>query len=307
MKRFRTIFLCLILILGGSAAGLTSAVPASAVTCYGDYCSGQDPHATGCDSDAYTLASANIPSTQSPVELRWSPTCKTEWARVPASWGTHSPGSLEAVQSTGYKQVGVVASNSSYSMDPPDSIHRTYASTRRGSARRGAWVRRAFDGNSLPGHRGMSCRSGGNPVLRKTRVVLTSSLLLLGMGAASAASAPAASAVTCYGDYCSGQDPHATGCDADAYTVASIQAADTGLIVELRWSPTCKTNWARVGSSWGTSDPSALYAEQPSTGYKQVGVAASNSNYSWSRMIYSPTLCVFAAFTGPGPYATSCV
>lgn len=113
--------------------------------------------------------------------------------------------------------------------------------------------------------------------------------------------------VSCWGDWCSGQDPQATGCAADAYTVAHARIPGTWSYVELRWSPTCKTNWARVHSSWGTSYPWALRAVQRDTGYQQVGVVNSSGSYSWTRQIYSPRLCVYGAWTGPpGTTATSC-
>lgn len=57
--------------------------------------------------------------------------------------------------------------------------------------------------------------------------------------------------------YCDGQDPIAGGCSGDAYTVTS--ASITGLLnqngtlkivtvgeVDLRYSPTCASNWARA-------------------------------------------------------------
>ena len=100
-----------------------------------------------------------------------------------------------------------------------------------------------------------------------------------------------AGAVGCWGDWCSGTDPQATGCAADAYTVASAFHSGTGFLVELRWSPTCKTNWARVN----TRNPGWVKAVQ-STGYTQWGtLTTSNSPYSWSRQIYSPYKCVSAS------------
>src|SRR5438876_9566962 len=59
--------------------------------------------------------------------------------------------------------------------------------------------------------------------------------------------------VACSGRGCDGQDPITTGCDYDAYTVTSQDINGLGL-VELRYSPTCGTNWARV-----TSYPSTAY------------------------------------------------
>lgn len=134
---------------------------------------------------------------------------------------------------------------------------------------------------------------------------LGAALVLMGIAALSTASA--ASAVGCYGDYCSGMDPHSTGCDADAVTVASIYIGGTFSPIELRWSPTCKTNWARVPAAWGTGSPNQLLATQKPTGYTQRGVVGSNESYAWTRMIYSPRMCVYAAWEGPpGTKSTVC-
>jgi len=113
-----------------------------------------------------------------------------------------------------------------------------------------------------------------------------------------------AEAVSCYGDYCSGVDPESSGCSADAFTRVSARIPGTYAYVELRWSPTCKTNWART--TW-SGDPSSLRALQCATGYSQIGVSGSNGTYSWTRMIYSPNLGVSAQWIGPpGSTATSC-
>lgn len=84
---------------------LLSPAPAHAVTCYGDYCSGQDPSRSGCGNDAYTATSLNV--SIGSLQTRYSPTCKTNWAKlVVYATGIKcvSPGGLVAVQDTGYKQ-----------------------------------------------------------------------------------------------------------------------------------------------------------------------------------------------------------
>lgn len=109
-----------------------------------------------------------------------------------------------------------------------------------------------------------------------------------------------ASAAGCYGDWCSGKDPTATGCANDAITVASTDAGVGRL--DLRWSPSCKTNWGRFYLYPTRSDGGGyVYAIQPSTGYKtnnggwQAGTWSSlTSQTTWSPMIYSPTRCVKA-------------
>jgi hypothetical protein len=78
---------------------------AASVTCYGDYCSGQDPKTTGCAADAVTLAWKDLSGAR--LDLRWSPTCKTEWARwqqYPLGIKSDMPMQLGAVQDTGYTQ-----------------------------------------------------------------------------------------------------------------------------------------------------------------------------------------------------------
>jgi hypothetical protein len=92
-------------LLATASAGAPAA-EASTVTCYGDYCSGEDPEATGCAEDADTIAWEDLPGAR--LEIRWSPTCKTNWARYQQyPRGLHvgnAPLVLSAVQDTGYTQ-----------------------------------------------------------------------------------------------------------------------------------------------------------------------------------------------------------
>lgn len=141
---------------------------------------------------------------------------------------------------------------------------------------------------------------------RLARVIL----VLLGMSAllgSSVVMASPALAVGCYGDYCSGKDPQATGCSSGAYTVEAVPLYEWRLnyvgspdgywkrvgTLELRWSPTCKTNWARASMSDSTAIQS-LYVTQE-TGYQQGHRMAgwwggsSPGNY-YTPMIYSPVL-----------------
>ncbi|MBL8159391.1 DUF2690 domain-containing protein [Candidatus Saccharibacteria bacterium] len=134
-----------------------------------------------------------------------------------------------------------------------------------------------------------------------------------------------AQAAGCYGDWCSGKDPAATGCARDAVTVASVPltyasgslSAGPGVVsgsvdiggdvygeLELRWSPTCKTNWARM-RTWRTNQVFMLYTTQD-TGYRQVRRVSGRGaewtppgdSYTW--MIYSPARSVRAHVSG-GP------
>ena len=145
----------------------------------------------------------------------------------------------------------------------------------------------------------------------RARLFMAAVLLAASLVGLTVATAAPAAAVGCWGDYCSGQDPESTGCSADAYTLAADESYGTGAYVELRWSPTCKTEWARVPrTNWPGGDSLGVIQ---STGYSQ-GYSNQNAYYVWSKMIYSPKLCVYAwwrDYSSPGTlwdYAqTSCV
>lgn len=123
------------------------------------------------------------------------------------------------------------------------------------------------------------------------------------MFSAALVNVPSASAATCYGDYCSGVDPLSSGCANDAYTVATgyVYGSGGSAWVEIRWSPTCQTNWARANGV-----TSNVRADQAG-GYSQ-GYSTNNGAHSWSRMIYSPAKCVKAVrWGGWGVTETACV
>jgi hypothetical protein len=65
-----------------TCAGLTALLPTSALAagCYASSCNGKDPHATGCDRDAQTVASATDGTAQ--IHLRWSNTCQANWTQI---------------------------------------------------------------------------------------------------------------------------------------------------------------------------------------------------------------------------------
>lgn len=133
---------------------------------------------------------------------------------------------------------------------------------------------------------------------RRLVLMLAALALILGM---TVVGAPAASAsVGCYGDYCSGKDPMSTGCANGAYTVSYKDLS--GARIEIRWSPTCKTNWARwnqypIGFK---SDILIVLAAVQDTGYTQshnYGVNGVPAGTYWSNMIYSPVHAVKAVAT----------
>lgn len=133
-------------------------------------------------------------------------------------------------------------------------------------------------------------------------VVLLFGSLFINAGPAGASPTTAAASVGCWGDWCSGQDPVATGCDADAVTLDTVYADNGGGKLDIRWSPTCQTNWARwqqYPTGWCLNcSPAAIVARQD-TGYTQTysfednGVAQDGQTY-WTPMIYSPQHHVYA-------------
>ena len=130
-------------------------------------------------------------------------------------------------------------------------------------------------------------------MLRKLTMLMTTVALIFG---GALATASPASAVTCYGDYCSGKQPDQTGCAAGAVTVDAVDFR--GGRLELRWSPTCKTNWARLQVYPG-GFAYTLSAVQD-TGYTQSvqWPAGAGQGTYWTPMIYSPVRLVQARATG---------
>ena len=91
--------------------------------------------------------------------------------------------------------------------------------------------------------------------------------------------------VTCSVTGCNGRDPQTTGCAADAYTVQT--AVFSNAFVELRYSPTCKTNWGRVRSRIGTNFLSARIQRIDGLRYTFSG---GNFTIAWSAMVYAPVM-----------------
>jgi hypothetical protein len=117
-----------------------------------------------------------------------------------------------------------------------------------------------------------------------------------------AASTPPPPAPSCYGDYCSGRSPTKTNCSIGATVIASVKkGVGDDAALELMWSASCKTKWARIIAPAGWWAPGELAAEQ-STGYTQsagIGGHYKAKTTVLSPMIYSPKRCV-AAWYIPG-------
>lgn len=139
----------------------------------------------------------------------------------------------------------------------------------------------------------------------RTRIVLGAALVFTAMLAAcggeslDVAEDPVASirsALTCSGTGCNGVDPALSGCSADGITVKHKPLFDGTL--ELRWSKTCQTNWARVqrSSTWASILwLDSMGGELPGTRVK------GGSTVLWSNMWYAPDTAVRAH-----AYATRC-
>ena len=95
--------------------------------------------------------------------------------------------------------------------------------------------------------------------------------------------------VTCSGDGCDGLNPVSTGCAADAYTVQT--AVFSNSYVELRYSPTCKTNWGRVTSKVG---PTLLEIRIQRIDGLTYTFSGGNFNFAYSAMVYAPQLAARA-------------
>jgi hypothetical protein len=125
-------------------------------------------------------------------------------------------------------------------------------------------------------------------------VALVAGSVLLGV-------APA-HAVSCSGDACSGVDPQSSGCASGAYTATSTSFS--GGLLEVRYSPTCKTNWSRLtlySPGFATCSPHGQLLAVQDTGYQQgvyvPGICYSSPTTSWwTPMIYSPVRKVQGRF-----------
>lgn len=105
LARSRTLLMMFAVLLLVAVSLVANPMKASAVGCYGDYCSGVDPESSGCGADAYTATVYN--TSIASLQTRYSPTCQTNWARVviyPTGIGCVYGGGLTAIQDTGYTQ-----------------------------------------------------------------------------------------------------------------------------------------------------------------------------------------------------------
>ncbi|MEZ0109419.1 hypothetical protein ABH920_003433 [Catenulispora sp. EB89] len=128
----------------------------------------------------------------------------------------------------------------------------------------------------------------------------------LAASAATGTHVPAKAPATCSNQGCNGKDPQATGC-SQTYQARDIRTANimsngkkVGW-VELRWSPYCGNNWARVVSAVGTANLAATATR--SDGAKMS--ASGKGTVVWTPMIFGRDLCVSATGTINGATATT--
>jgi hypothetical protein len=100
-----------------------------------------------------------------------------------------------------------------------------------------------------------------------------------------------AHAAECSGMGCDGQDPVQTGCVNGAYTVATDDIYDNnGAVigrVDLRYSPTCETNWTRTISYIGPQTLDAVVTRDD-IGY-HLNEYLDNVTNVYTDMIYAPS------------------
>jgi len=93
---------------------------------------------------------------------------------------------------------------------------------------------------------------------------------------------------TCHGYLCDGKWPDLTGCNIGAYTVVSAVSQDGQDTVDLRYSPTCGTNWARAWIRSGRTNAVRIWRDDDDqTNYATAYTADYWPHYS--PMVYAPT------------------
>jgi hypothetical protein len=149
----------------------------------------------------------------------------------------------------------------------------------------------------------------GAPVAAVAQVGKSPAAVVVGAPAAAVAhvgkSPPppgAAPNANCSGNGCNGKDPEASGCSANAVTLASaamltVNRDNIGTI-EMRYSRNCGTQWIRVNSRVTdcAGDPCQndavitrpAGADGPAITVEDAGRPASGQPSQWTRMVYTP-------------------
>jgi hypothetical protein len=124
----------------------------------------------------------------------------------------------------------------------------------------------------------------------KWRRLIAGAITLTAIPIILAAATLPARAAGCSGMSCDGQDPVQTGCVNGAYTVASDYIYESGVVigrVDLRYSPTCKTNWARTISYIGPETIDAVITRDDVG--EHFNEYLGNVSNVYTDMIYAPS------------------
>jgi len=125
--------------------------------------------------------------------------------------------------------------------------------------------------------------------------------LMVPDAASTAHAAPAAPAQTCHDTpsdrpdlktaNCDRKDPVAGGCAADAYTVPGFTRTHSWGTIELRWSPSCQTNWTRFTAGYSAVWDISVERQQTKTQthLRVSNVVHVNGGGQWyTDMVYAP-------------------
>ncbi|MFB9927974.1 DUF2690 domain-containing protein [Amycolatopsis halotolerans] len=140
----------------------------------------------------------------------------------------------------------------------------------------------------------MSDEGQRRPMAGTGRRVVSAALAALAVAGVYTAAGPLGSAsaspsARCHGSGCTGKDPEAQGCAADARTDQTIQL-DAQLYAYLRFSPACDAAWVKT-VSWSPEKPiqGTVYGERWGRGGQVIVECTQSTGYlaggtQWSRM-----------------------
>lgn len=116
--------------------------------------------------------------------------------------------------------------------------------------------------------------------------------------------------VSCSGNGCNGQDPQGTGCSSGGQSVPNGQVNSVfdqdGVLLftlELRWSPTCQTNWARINNSNGAQLQATITRTSDGLQYcfpQLCGATSGATGVQWTPMVFAPTVVARACASSLG-------
>lgn len=133
----------------------------------------------------------------------------------------------------------------------------------------------------------------------KRGAVVAAAAAFVGAGLAFGPAAAASAGVVypCHGGTCNGQDPIADACANDAYTAASVQTSEG--FVELRYSPKCAANWARISGS----SPGTWFWVQNNSGDAQQYYVPAGNDSGYTNMVDGTPLARAGDLGGYTPWA----